>query len=178
MFLDVLIFITCIICDEIYYFWENVTFSMGFSIEVFFFLVSQQLGTNLSCNFKSQLPTRSLLKKAASNPRASNNNKNIYIFIEDWISGLLTLIFHLYAQGRFTGDSFYASILRQVKRSNTTKIFRKLRVRPEGNTISDGIKNRRYASSVQRFYLPNILDLKFLEHSCHTIYISIEVNKT
>lgn len=44
--------------------------------------------------------------------------------------------------------------------------------------ISGGIKNRHYTSSVQRFYLPNILDLKFLEYSCHTIYISIEVNET
>ena len=47
--------------------------------------------------------------------------------------------------------------------------------------ISGGIKNRHMLlaliESVQRFYLPNILDLKFLEHSCHTIYISIEVKE-
>lgn len=105
MFLDVLIFITCIICDEIYYFWENVTFSMGFSLlKFFFFLVSQQLALKTLAAILSPSYLQDLyLRKPASNPRASNNNKNIYIFIEDWISGLLTLIFHLYAQGKVYG---------------------------------------------------------------------------
>lgn len=70
---------------------------------------------------------------------------------------------------------FYASILLQVKRSNTTKIFRKLGLGPV--LISDRIKNRPYASSMQSLYLPNILDFQFLEHNCHTICISIEVNE-
>lgn len=80
------------------------TFSMGLSPFKFFFfsfLVAcfKILAAILSPSYLSSL----YLRKPTNNPRASDNNKNIYIFIEDWISGLLTLIFHLYAQGKVYG---------------------------------------------------------------------------
>lgn len=105
MFLDVLYCIISIVCNEIYYFWEDFYLLHGtFSVCLFFFfsfLVAcfKTLAAILSPSYLSSLYVR----KPTNNPRASDNNKNIYIFIEDWISGLLTLIFHLYAQGKVYG---------------------------------------------------------------------------